>query len=653
MQGGNGFGFNENIGFFAGLDIGGTGPGMSAVGGSSPASNVWPTVNSNSVPGGNQQQQSQQQPLSSSSGGGAAVGDVHCAICKTTWVMPEAHIGLSPKCGVEVVDGLPSISDGPQFQSPQLFDAGKSGQFWQGGGVGSGQLFGGCQLFPDRQQFDSGQPVGAGQPLQNQMFNSVSPFTGGQLSQSESHLNGQQSFSADVHSIQQPPPCVTSTQFVGALQLPGANQWPPVQLATLQNHAFVSAISQQAATQPVWAMGSCSSGQGMMSCSNPLGDLAVAAGPLCTCGLPSNQYTVKKDGLNKGRFFFKCCKPIGEQCHYFQWADEPIQAAAPGAMNGTDAPVVQGPPCECGVPSNQFTVRKEGPNTGRQYFGCGRQQGGRCNYFQWADEPAPQPGQGGNNVGGQAATGPPCSCGTPSIQLTVRKEGPNTGRMFYKCSKPQGQGQCNYFQWADEPIQALGTGSNGGCPPAVAGPLCQCGQSSVQLTVRKEGPNTGRLFFGCARQQGERCNYFQWADEVVQGGMSAPQGDGGANFGGPSVVAASGPSCICGQPSTQLTVRKEGSNIGRKFYKCSRPQGQGCDYFQWSDESISSSPRANNAGSKGQGRGRCGGRGRGRGKNKGELAEDFMGGSGAASGDDGFALETNKHGSVNHRFEPY
>ena len=36
-----------------------------------------------------------------------------------------------------------------------------------------------------------------------------------------------------------------------------------------------------------------------------------------------------------------------------------------------------------------------------------------------------------------------------------------------------------------------------------------------------------------------------------------------------------------------------------------------------------------------------------------ELAEDFVGGSGAASGDDGFALETNKHGSVNHRFEPY
>ena len=603
MQGGNGLGVNE---------IGGTGPGMSAVGGLSPASNVWPTVNSNSVPGGNQQQQSQQQPLSS-------------------------------KCGVAVVDGLPLILGGPQFQSSQLFDGGQPGQFWQGEGLGSGQ------------------PVGAGQPLQSQTFNSGLPFTGGQLHQSERHFNGQQSLALqwstlhlpDVHSNQQPPPCVASTQFVGALQLPGANQGPPVQHATFQNHVPVNAISQQAATQPVWPMGSCNSGQGMMPCSNPLGDLAVAAGPPCTCGLPSNRFTCTEEGPNMGRFFFMCGKPICEQCSYFQWADERMQAAAPGAKKGNDASAVQGPPCQCGLPSIQLTVRKEGPNTGRQFFGCCRQQGERCNYFQWADEPAPQLGHGGNNVGGQAATGPPCSCGTPSIQLTVRKEGPNTGRMFYKCMKPQGQGQCNYFQWADEPIQALGTVGNGGGPPAVAGPLCQCGQSSVQLTVRKEGPNTGRLFFGCARQQGERCNYFQWADEVVQGGMSAPQGDGGAKVGGSSAASASGPLCICGQPSTQLAVRKEGPNTGRKFYKCSRPQGQGCDYFQWADESIPSPPRANNAGSQVQGRGCGGGRGRGQGKNKGDPAEDSRGGFGAAFGDDGFASETNKHGLGSHRYQPY
>lgn len=34
--------------------------------------------------------------------------------------------------------------------------------------------------------------------------------------------------------------------------------------------------------------------------------------------------------------------------------------------------------------------------------------------------------------------------------LTVQKEGPNKGRQFYGCPAPRGQG-CNFFQWADEP----------------------------------------------------------------------------------------------------------------------------------------------------------------------------------------------------------
>ena len=39
--------------------------------------------------------------------GGAAIGDVHCTICLTTWVTPEPHNGQCPECGVDVVDGLP------------------------------------------------------------------------------------------------------------------------------------------------------------------------------------------------------------------------------------------------------------------------------------------------------------------------------------------------------------------------------------------------------------------------------------------------------------------------------------------------------------------------------------------------------------------
>ena len=39
-----------------------------------------------------------------------------------------------------------------------------------------------------------------------------------------------------------------------------------------------------------------------------------------------------------------------------------------------------------------------------------------------------------------------------------------------------------------------------------------------------------------------------------------------------------------GLPGRILTVSKEGPNQGRQFYKCSQPQGQQCEWFQWADE---------------------------------------------------------------------
>ena len=44
---------------------------------------------------------------------------------------------------------------------------------------------------------------------------------------------------------------------------------------------------------------------------------------------------------------------------------------------------------------------------------------------------------------------PNCNCGQPAVELIVRKEGPNTGRKFFKCS--QSSGGCHFFVWADAP----------------------------------------------------------------------------------------------------------------------------------------------------------------------------------------------------------
>jgi len=46
---------------------------------------------------------------------------------------------------------------------------------------------------------------------------------------------------------------------------------------------------------------------------------------------------------------------------------------------------------------------------------------------------------------------------------TVKKDGPNQGRLFHACPKPMGQG-CSFFQWADEdgpPAQSRGFGTTG------------------------------------------------------------------------------------------------------------------------------------------------------------------------------------------------
>uniref|UniRef100_A0A0A9WRY3 DNA topoisomerase n=1 Tax=Lygus hesperus TaxID=30085 RepID=A0A0A9WRY3_LYGHE len=40
-----------------------------------------------------------------------------------------------------------------------------------------------------------------------------------------------------------------------------------------------------------------------------------------------------------------------------------------------------------------------------------------------------------------------CTCNVPAVKLTVRKEGANQGRLFFKCGKNRDAQQCNFFLW--------------------------------------------------------------------------------------------------------------------------------------------------------------------------------------------------------------
>uniref|UniRef100_A0A480SG85 DNA topoisomerase n=1 Tax=Sus scrofa TaxID=9823 RepID=A0A480SG85_PIG len=157
--------------------------------------------------------------------------------------------------------------------------------------------------------------------------------------------------------------------------------------------------------------------------------------------------------------------------------------------------------------------------------------------------PPPAADEQGNSV--------TCNCGQEALLLTVRKEGPNQGRQFYKC----GSGGCSFFLWADSSRPAEGApppsasrplgGSLGlplgsGNPPGGSGSpgdassgsaSCLCSQPAVTRTVQKDGPNKGRQFHTCAKPREQQCGFFQWADENVApgtlGGPPWPGGSGG------------------------------------------------------------------------------------------------------------------------------
>lgn len=137
-----------------------------------------------------------------------------------------------------------------------------------------------------------------------------------------------------------------------------------------------------------------------------------------------------------------------------------------------------------------------------------------------------------------------CNCGQDAVLLTVRKEGPNQGRQFYKCNT----GNCNFFLWAVQQDDQLGSAgrieSTGRPGPSYQPPrpslsfgntpqqrqgsrgswgggeegMCNCNVPAVTRTVMKDGPNKGRAFLTCGKPRDQQCGFFQWMDENVAPG---------------------------------------------------------------------------------------------------------------------------------------
>lgn len=131
-----------------------------------------------------------------------------------------------------------------------------------------------------------------------------------------------------------------------------------------------------------------------------------------------------------------------------------------------------------------------------------------------------------------------CNCGQEALLLTVRKEGPNQGRQFYKCHS----GSCSFFLWADSSQPGAR-----GPPTSAARPV----GGSLAHPPNSGNPQTGN----------------------PQRGLGSPTDNSSA-------------SCLCSQPAITRTVQKEGPNKGRQFHTCAKPREQQCGFFQWVDENM-------------------------------------------------------------------
>lgn len=204
---------------------------------------------------------------------------------------------------------------------------------------------------------------------------------------------------------------------------------------------------------------------------------------------------------------------------------EPTERDNPNPITHLNASNANTQKCNCNINASVRTVRKDGPNCGKEFYACSKpqQDDTKCAFFQWLDAPTNEQN---------------CNCQIPCLIRVVRKEGPNFGKEFYACSKIQTDStRCDYFQWVNQesgtlsvkphlntihyipPIQSRSEYSEQYKQNLTNDPKCFCGLVSVSLTSTKESTK-GRTFFRCVKTSG-KCAFFEWSDVNSNGGTES------------------------------------------------------------------------------------------------------------------------------------
>ncbi|XP_052264208.1 DNA topoisomerase 3-alpha-like isoform X2 [Dreissena polymorpha] len=177
----------------------------------------------------------------------------------------------------------------------------------------------------------------------------------------------------------------------------------------------------------------------------------------------------------------------------------PLATVSGNARNDGNNDSANSVVCNCGIDAIQLTVKKEGPNKGRQFYKCGGSSG--CSFFLWTDEAGSSDPAGGHTSNRASSS---------SYSSNHSNQGNTSSRQG--SYNPRGQN-----------ARPVGGGQEGEV-------MCKCGQPAKSLTVQKEGPNKGRPFYGCPAPREQGCGFFQWADEDGGGGGSGYSSGGGRGF---------------------------------------------------------------------------------------------------------------------------
>ncbi|KAG0232005.1 DNA topoisomerase [Actinomortierella wolfii] len=167
--------------------------------------------------------------------------------------------------------------------------------------------------------------------------------------------------------------------------------------------------------------------------------------------------------------------------------------------------------------------------------------------------PQSDPITNGGGSGSANAGSIVCRCpgNPPAVQRTVTKDGPNQGRLFYGCAKPKDQ-SCGFFDWADTP-----NGTNAGTPRA------QQPFQPFQPSSHPQSVSTFPLTQLSIPTDNDMLAFHQHLS--VQPAQDAK------------------PRCYCGLFAAESVSRKQNENYGKKFWFCTKTSGK-CNFWKWDHE---------------------------------------------------------------------